>query len=57
MNLARSSYLGYWTALELTKYLKHENAYAPWKAAINNFQYLDTLLETESEYFKFRVIL
>lgn len=57
LNLARSGYLDYNTALDVTKYLYQEFAYVPWKAAINNLQFIDGQMESEPEYYKFKVHL
>lgn len=44
LNLARANLTMYETALELTRYLKHERDYAPWMAASVALDYIDTVL-------------
>ena len=40
MNLARSNYVSYSTALELLTYLRLENDYIPWEAAFRSLEFL-----------------
>lgn len=56
MNLARAEILDYTTALEVTKYLNHERDYVPWKTAINNLLYIDSMLIRMPDYDKMKVI-
>ncbi|KAK9496746.1 hypothetical protein O3M35_013032 [Rhynocoris fuscipes] len=44
-NLARAGKLDYQTAFTLAEYLAYENDIIPWKASINAFDYLDTMLQ------------
>ena len=53
--MARGDYLDYKVALDITKYLKHEVDYVPWKAAINAMNFIDSMLLRSSEYYKFKV--
>lgn len=55
LNLARAGILDYRIAMNLTKYLAHENEYVPWKAAIYSMHFLDTMLMRTGEYYKFKV--
>lgn len=56
MNLARADILDYATALDVTKYLNHERDYVPWKTAINNLLYIDSMLIRTPDYDKMKVI-
>lgn len=55
LNLARSGYIDYITAMNVTQYLAHEYDYVPWKAAINTLYFIDNLMMSEPEYYKFKV--
>ena len=44
MNIARVGALSYKVAFEVTRYLRNEREYAPWKAALGAFNYLDRML-------------
>lgn len=44
LNLARANVTSYVTALELTRYLKHERDYAPWTAASVALDFVDIML-------------
>lgn len=44
LNLARGGYLSYDVALEITKFLDKEDAYLPWKSAIEGLEYIDKML-------------
>ena len=55
MNLARAEILDYTIALDVTKYLNHETDYVPWKAAVNNLQYIDSMLIRTPDYDKMKV--
>jgi len=50
MNLARGSYLSYETAMNLTRYLGHELGHVPWKAAISNFIFIDSMFVNSGDY-------
>ncbi|XP_023173795.2 aminopeptidase N [Drosophila hydei] len=50
MNLARGSYLSYDTALNLTRYLAYETNRVPWKAAITNFNFIDSMFINSGDY-------
>lgn len=56
MNLARAGILDYASALDVTKYLHHERDYVPWKAAINNLLYIDSMLIRTPNYDKMKVM-
>lgn len=49
-NLARSTaftYVPYDLFLNLTRYLDFEDSYYPWKAALNNFEYLTKMVSKD----------
>lgn len=50
LNLARAGQLPYTTALGLNEYLAKEAEYVPWRAALNNLDYLDTMLSATPGY-------
>ncbi|XP_034939520.1 membrane alanyl aminopeptidase-like [Chelonus insularis] len=57
-NLAKGGYVDYATALSMTEYLIQEKNYAPWKAALTNFEFLDRRLVANVQthrYFKMYV--
>lgn len=56
MNLARADLLDYTIALDVTKYLSHERDHVPWKTAINNLMYIDSMLLRTSDYGKMKVM-
>lgn len=59
LNLARANLTSYVTAMELTRYLKHERDYAPWTAASVALDYVDIMfysLQDENRW-KVRVAL
>lgn len=56
MNLARADILDYTVALDVTKYLKHEKDYVPWKTAIKDLLYIDSMLTYSSDYHLMKVI-
>lgn len=56
MNLARGGYLSYEVALNLTRYLVMEDDHAPWKAAVNAFQFIDSMFVSQGDYDLFKVI-
>ncbi|XP_015184594.1 PREDICTED: aminopeptidase N-like [Polistes dominula] len=51
-NLARSGYINYSIPFNLSKYLKRETDYEPWIAAINNFMFLNRILNKISTVHK-----
>lgn len=55
LNLARGGSLDYQIALDITKYLVHENDYVPWKAAISALTFIDTMFMKSGEYYKLKV--
>lgn len=55
LNLARAGYLDYNIALDVTKYLVHEEDYVPWKAATNTLNFLDVMLVKTGDYALFKV--
>ena len=55
LNLARAGHLEYSVALDVTRYLRHETAYLPWKAALSAFGYIDSMLVDSGHYDKFKV--
>lgn len=55
MNLARAGYINYSIPLDVTTYLKHETDYVPWKAALNSFSFIDSMLIRTANYELFRV--
>lgn len=57
MNLARAGILDYGIALNMTKYLVHENEFVPWKAALYSLNFLDSMMIKGGEYHKFKVRL
>lgn len=50
LNLARAGQLPYATALGLNEYLSKETEYVPWRAALNNLEFLDTMLSATAGY-------
>jgi hypothetical protein len=55
LNLARAGKLPYSVALDLTKYLEHEEDYIPWAAALNALSFLDGRLTNNEVYDDFKV--
>lgn len=55
MNLARAGYLSYDVAMNLTRYLTHEDDTTAWKAAMNAFNFLDAMFGSMGEYDVFKV--
>lgn len=55
LSLAKGGYLDYSIALDVTRYLEHEDDFVPWKAAINSFGYIDTMLIKTGDYALFKV--
>jgi hypothetical protein len=56
MNMARADILDYSVALDVTKYLRHEQDYMPWKTAISDLFYIDSMLIRSSDYHLMKVI-
>lgn len=54
LNLARADLLDYQIAFSVTKYLKHEIDYVPWKSALTGLLYIDSMLIRSADYDKFR---
>jgi len=54
LNLAKSGYLDYSTALSVTGYLKNEVEYVPWASALNGLAYLNTMLKRSAAYGEFK---
>lgn len=50
MNLARGGHINYGVALNLTRYLINEDDHAPWKAAVNAFQFIDSMFVSQGDY-------
>lgn len=48
LNVARTGEVSYAVALELTRYLHSERHYAPWKAALSAFDYIDRMLSQQT---------
>lgn len=48
-NLARAGYIDYSIPFALSKYLKKETDYEPWLAAVNNFMFLNRILNKVSK--------
>ncbi|XP_075149907.1 suppressor of ER stress-induced death [Haematobia irritans] len=57
LNLARGGHLSYDLALNLTRYLVHEEDTTAWKAAINAFNFLDAMFGSMGEYDMFKSYL
>ena len=57
MQLARAGHLDQEIALNTTTYLQSEQDYIVWLAADRAFSYIDTMLESVSEYGLLRVSL
>lgn len=55
LNLARAGLLNYETALDLTKYLEHENEYLPWESALTAIMHIDSMMRRASSYGLFKV--
>ncbi|CAG0923780.1 unnamed protein product [Notodromas monacha] len=48
--LAQAGLLSYQTALTLTEYLVEEQSYLPWRAVVNNLNYLDARMLSSNAY-------
>ncbi|XP_039289965.1 aminopeptidase N isoform X2 [Nilaparvata lugens] len=57
LNLARANVINYTLALDVTRYLKQELDYFPWKSAFNAFDYLENMLSKSAGYDKFKAYL
>lgn len=55
LNLARAGHLDYRIALDVTRYLAHEDEYVPWKAATNSLNFIDVMLVKTGDYALFKV--
>lgn len=49
-NLALANIIPYKSAMDLTKYLKHEQEYVPWNSVLGEFNYIDNMLHNQLEY-------
>lgn len=54
-NLARADYLSYSILFNLTRYLRNESEYIPWKSAANGIKFLDAMLCRTHIYGAFQV--
>lgn len=54
LNLAKSGYLDYLTALATTAYLSKEHEFLPWASALNGLKYLDSMLKRSPAYGEFQ---
>uniref|UniRef100_A0A1B0DCY6 Aminopeptidase n=1 Tax=Phlebotomus papatasi TaxID=29031 RepID=A0A1B0DCY6_PHLPP len=54
LNLARGGYLDYVIALDVTRYLRHETDYVPWKSALGGLTFIDSMLQKTGQYDTFR---
>ncbi|XP_066252705.1 aminopeptidase Ey [Euwallacea similis] len=57
MNLAYAGYLDYGIAFNVTRYLRNERQFGPWKTALNNFQFLYNMFIRTGHFDKFKVYL
>jgi aminopeptidase N len=55
MSLARSEYLDYSVALDLTRYVIHETDTIPWKAFLSKMSYINGMMRKEKDYGDFKV--
>ena len=55
LNIARVGGLSYKVAFEVTRYLRNERDYTPWKSALEAFNYLDRMLDSTPAKKEFRV--
>lgn len=55
MNLARGGYLNYEIALNISRYLKHEDEHVPWKSAITAFNFIDSMFINDGDYHLIKV--
>lgn len=54
-NLARTGRLSYEILFEVCAYLRNEKNFVPWKSALENFRYIDTMLSATSTKSTFQV--
>lgn len=57
LSLARSGYLDYSVALDLTRYVVHENDTIPWKSFLGKMSYIHGMMRKEKDYGDFKVRL
>ncbi|XP_054718668.1 aminopeptidase Ey-like [Uloborus diversus] len=57
LDLARAGLLNYHLALNITLYLKKENNYLPWKAAMHGFSFIDSMICRSAIYGKWKKYL
>lgn len=55
LNVARVNAVPYSIPLNMARYLVNEREYAPWKAALNAFSYLDLMFVKSDGYGAFKV--
>ena len=55
LNFARANTTNYETALDLTRYLIHEQDYVPWTAAVVALDYIDIMLYGYLDYVEWKV--
>lgn len=55
LTLARAGKLDYRIALNLTRYLVNEREYVPWRSALGAFNFIDSMMSSGSDYYKFKV--
>lgn len=56
-NLASVKLISYNQALDISLYLKNEREFVPWKAVLNEFNYIDSMLYNSAEYTNWKVFL
>lgn len=55
LTLARAGKLDYRIALNLTRYLENEMEYVPWRSALGALNFIDSMMSSGSDYYKFKV--
>lgn len=55
LTLARAGKLDYRIALNLTRYLMNEFEYVPWRSALGALNFIDNMMSSGPQYYKFRV--
>lgn len=55
LTLARASKLDYRIALNLTLYLVNEVEYVPWRSALGALNFIDSMMSSGPDYYKFKV--
>lgn len=55
LDFARSGWVTYKVALDVTNYLSREQHYLPWLTALNNLGYINKMTRTTPAYGKFKV--